>query len=230
MKKILIRMAFISSGLLLYAQEPTITVIDSLYREDQFYAGVTYNLLGNIPEGVSQNGFSGGYHIGFIRDMPINKNRNFALGLGIGLSANSYNQNMFINKDSSGSISFSLLEGSNNFSKNKFTGYLIECPLEIRWRTSTPSEYKFWRIYTGVKLGYVFAHSAKYKGDLGKIKHSNINEFNSLQYGLTLSVGYNTWNIHCYYGLNPIFSEHAQLNGSPIDMNSIKIGLMFYIL
>lgn len=217
-------------SVLLKAQEQTnVVVVDSLYREDQFYAGVTYNLLGSIPDKLSQNGFSGGYHLGFIRDMPINKDRNVAIGLGLGLSANSYNQNVLISKDNANNISYTLLEG-NAYSKNKFTTYLVEVPLEFRWRTSTPTDYNFWRIYMGFKLGYVFAHNTKYKGDLGKIKHHNIDDFNDLQYGLTLSVGYNTWNIHCYYGLNPIFSKEAQLNGSTIDMNAIKIGLMFYIL
>ena len=229
MHKVLISIGISLFGLFMQAQEQVI-VTDSLYREDQFYAGITYNLLGNIPDGVSQNGFSGGYHFGFIRDMPVNKSRNFAFGLGLGLSANSYNQNVLIDKDNSGGTSFTLIEGNDTFTKNKFTTYLVECPLEVRWRTSTPTEYNFWRIYAGLKLGYVFAHNTKYKGDLGKIKHSNIDDFNTLQYGLTLSVGYNTWNIHCYYGLNPIFSKESQLNGAAIDMNSIKIGLLFYIL
>ena len=45
--------------------------VDDKYREDQFYVAITYNLLGNKPNDVSQNGFSSGFHIGFIRDMPI---------------------------------------------------------------------------------------------------------------------------------------------------------------
>ena len=205
-------------------------VVDSLYREDQFYAGVTYNLLGKAPEGVSQSGFSGGYHFGFIRDMPINNERNFAFGLGLGFSLNSFNQNLLIDKEGNGDITYEVLEDSDTYTKNKFSMYLIEAPFEIRWRTSTTTEYKFWRIYAGFKIGYLVAHTTKYRGDLGATKNSNIENFNNLQYGLTLSAGYNTWNIHCYYALNPIFSKDALLNGNAIDMNTIKIGLMFYIL
>ncbi len=47
------------------------TVIDSLYREDQFYLGVTYNLLSKKPNGISQNGFSSGVPFGLIKDIPI---------------------------------------------------------------------------------------------------------------------------------------------------------------
>ena len=34
--------------------------VDSLYREDQFYIGITYNLLLNTPPGVRSRGLSGG--------------------------------------------------------------------------------------------------------------------------------------------------------------------------
>ena len=230
MNRVLVVLGFILLPFVLRAQEDAVVVIDSLYREDQFYGGVTYNVLSKAPKEFSQSGFSGSYHLGFIRDMPINKNRNFAFGIGLGLSSNSYNQNLLIDKDNTGKISYTLLENGSTYTKNKFTSYVIECPFEIRWRTSTFTEYNFWRIYAGFKLGYVFAHNTKFKGDMGKIKHNNISHFNDLQYGLTLSVGYNTWNIHCHYTINPIFSKEAQLNGNTIDMNALKIGVMFYIL
>ncbi|GAL78818.1 hypothetical protein JCM19274_3376 [Algibacter lectus] len=73
-------------------EEVVETEVDSKYKEDQFYFGVTYNLLGSRPTDVKQSGFSTGFHLGFIKDMPINAARNKAIGLGIGLSANSYNQ------------------------------------------------------------------------------------------------------------------------------------------
>ena len=63
------------------------TKIDTRYREDQFYVSVTYNLLNNKPSGMSQSGFSSGFHLGFIRDMPINDKRNLAIGIGLGLSS-----------------------------------------------------------------------------------------------------------------------------------------------
>tara|TARA_R110000868_G_scaffold199104_1_gene445656 strand:+ start:54 stop:746 length:693 start_codon:yes stop_codon:yes gene_type:complete len=204
--------------------------IDSLYREDQFYVGVTYNLLENLPNDMSQTGFSLGFHLGFIRDIPINKRRNIAIGLGLGYSANSFNQNLLINKDDLGAITYNILEGGSTYSKNKFSSHFIELPFEFRWRTSTPESYNFWRIYTGFKIGYMLTHTTKYKGDLGTLRFTDIDSFNSFQYGLTLSAGYNTWNIHLYYGLNPIFSDDAELNGNNLDINVFKLGLIFYIL
>lgn len=212
------------------AQEFSNKVEDSLYREDQFYIGVSYNLLGKKPMNLSQTGFSSGFHLGFIRDMPINKKRNVAFGIGLGISSNSYNQNLLIDKDNLGNSTFIILDDNSTFTKNKFSTHLIELPFEFRWRTSTLTEYKFWRIYTGFKIGYMFTHTTKYRGDFGSIKHSNISDFNDFQYGLTLSVGYNTWNINVYYGLNPIFSSDSLLDGNQLDINAVKVGLMFYIL
>jgi hypothetical protein len=200
------------------------------YREDQFYFSVTYNLLADKPQGVNQSGFSSGFHFGFIRDMPINDKRNFAVGLGIGLSSNSYNQNISIfNIDDK--VTYSIIDESEiNVSKNKFTTYLIEVPLEIRWRTSTATDFNFWRIYSGFKVGYLFYNTTKLKSDTGNEKLSNVDDFNRLQYGLTLSVGYGTWNFHVYYGLNSIFDNTAKLEGEPINIKAFKLGLMFYIL
>lgn len=208
----------------------SIKVVDDKYREDQFYVSVTYNLLGNKPDGVSQNGFSSGFHFGFIRDMPINAKRNVAIGLGLGLSTNSFNQTLQIS-ESNGSYDFTVLD-DESFSKNKFTTYLLEFPIEFRWRTSTAKEFDFWRVYSGIKLGYVLYNSSKYIGSPNDINLSNIDDFNTLQYGLTLSAGYSNVNFHFYYALNDIFDSNAKVNSSEenVVMNAIKIGLIFYIL
>lgn len=207
------------------------TFVDTKYREDQFYFSLTYNLLGNVPKDLKQSGFSSGIHFGVIRDMPINKRRNRALGIGLGLSANSYNQNVLISEDSDTNFNYHIIDESEiSIKRNKFTTYTLEVPLQFRWRTSTAKDYKFWRIYTGLKLGYVFYNSSKFRGSIEEVKLSNIDDINALQYGLTLSAGYSTWNFHVYYGLNTVFKDTAKLDGNSIDMNSIKIGLMFYLL
>jgi hypothetical protein len=231
MKKKYVFIVLFFTTLFVFSQQTDNVINGGLnYKEDQFYAGITYNLFGKKESDISQSGFSTGFHFGFIKDMPINKNRNVAIGLGIGYSTNSFNQNILVNKDNTGNLNYSILDGGNVYTKNKFSMHLVEIPIEFRWRTSTETEYSFWRIYTGFKFGYVFANTTKHIGDLGTIKYNNIKDFNKIQYGLTLSMGYSTWNVYMYYALNPIFSSDAKLNGSSIGMNAIKIGLMFYIL
>ena len=224
MWKSLLIIAFLITGLQsIHSQD------DPNYKEDQFYFGITYNLLGKKPNGLTQNGFSGGFHLGFIKDMPINTNRNLAIGLGLGYSTNSINQNLFISENAQGSPQYELVS-SGSFSKNKVSMHLIELPLEIRWRTSTPVDYAFWRIYTGFKLGYVIASTSKHEGEPMDVKLSGLDDINRLQYGLTLSVGYDKINAHLYYSLSTLFDSSAKLNGDGLDINVVKIGLILYIL
>ncbi|WP_067145127.1 porin family protein [Pseudotamlana agarivorans] len=229
MKYLVFTLFLLHSFFLCTAQDIATVEVDSLYKEDHFYAGITYNLIVKRPEGLSQNGFSWSLSLGYIKDMPINKARNKAFGIGLGYAADSYNQNLLVREDD-GSFVYEVIDGDSSFSKNKFTFHLIELPIEYRWRTSTPTESAFWRIYTGFKLGYVISDISSYKGDLGSFRYTNNPDFNSFQYGLTLSVGYNTWNLHVNYLLNPLFSDSAKLDGETIDMSIIKMGLIFYIL
>ena len=200
---------------------------DSLYREDQFYVSVTYNALIDLPNNVSQNSFSTGVHLGAIRDFPLNKRRNIALALGLGYSFNSFNQNIRISGYNP--YNYTILE-SYNYSKNNFTQHFIEVPFEFRWRTSNAQSYKFWRVYTGLKLGYLIASKSVFNDRSGSDNQKNLTDLNKLQYGLTMSIGYNTWNGYIYYGLNPVFNDVSTIDLQSIDMSALKIGLIFYLL
>lgn len=217
----------------MFAQKDTSVIkeVDSLYKEDQFYVVATYNFFGNKPKDLTQSGFSFGLNFGFIKDMPINKNRHKAIGIGLAYAINSYNNNLLVRNDSNGSFTYNIIDNDlGNFTKNKLIQHVIELPIEYRWRTSTPVDYNFWRIYTGFKFGYALNSTTKFEGELGDFNIRNNNDFNNFQYGLTFSAGYNTWNLYGYYGLNPIFSNNAKINDLSIGMNAIKIGLIFYIL
>ncbi len=233
MKGLLFFIVALLSAQLAFSQDISTTQAnDSLgykYKEDQYYFGVTYNTLLNMPNGMRQNGFSSGFHLGVIKDMPINERRNVAIGIGLGYSTNSINHNLLISKEQNDSYTYELLNDSD-FTKNKFVQHLIEVPLEFRWRTSTASTYKFWRIYSGIKFGYVFASNTKFKNASEQIKNNNIKDFNQLQYGLTFAIGYDSWNAYMHYTLNSIFDSTAQLNNSNLDVKMLKIGIMLYIL
>lgn len=204
--------------------------LDEKYREDQFYLGVTFNLLTNKPSNLEQNGFSGGLHLGFIRDMPINQRRNWAIGLGAGLSMNTYNQNLFVGENETEETIFTIIDSQTDYNKNWFSTYLIEAPLQLRWRTSTASNYKFWRIYTGLQLGYVYAYKFNFEQKGNHVVQTDVKEFDPYRLGLTFSFGYDTFNFYFYYNLNPFFKGALSNEELPIELNSLKLGLMFYIL
>jgi hypothetical protein len=226
---------FLVSFLNVFSQQETkpkiepIVKIDSLYREDQFYTTITYNLFSNIPADLKQNKFSLGISAGFLRDMPINKNRTFAIAAGLGLSYQNFFQNLTISKDGSGTSVYQVND-YNEFVSNRYRQYLVDVPIEFRWRNSTFDSYKFWRVYLGVKLSYAFATKSVLDDGETTYKISNDPNINKFQYGPYLSAGYNTWNLYIYYGLNPLFKSVKTLSGENLDIRTINAGLIFYIL
>jgi hypothetical protein len=84
-------------------------------------------------------------------------------------------------------------------------------------------------MYGGAKLSYLVNNRSIYEDNQSKIIVSNNPDFTKFNYGVYLSAGYNTINLYAYYGLNSIF-QSAKINTESIDMNSLNIGVIFYIL
>ncbi len=220
---------FCLSFLALQGQEPIEVPLDERYREDQFYMGISFNLLLDFPEDVSQNGLSYGLQGGFIRDIPLNPSCTFALGIGLGYGFNSYYSNLRALRTGDG-IEYVILDDRGSYKRNKLETHLLEVPLEFRWRNSTRTTYKFWRIYGGVKFGYVFGSRSKFVGNDGTDSFNNPDTQN-FTYGLSMNVGYNTFNLHLYYGLNKIFDDGVNgPDGQQLKMVPLRIGLIFFIL
>lgn len=209
-------------------EDTTSVKVDSLYREDQFYFAITYNTLVDKPTGLSQNKFSSGFSAGFLRDMPINKNRTIAIASGIGFTYNNYNQNLAISPSATGPV-YTIIDASTEYNKNKFSLLSVDVPVEFRWRTSTYESHKFWRIYTGIKFSYLLYDKSVFDDAQGKVQVTGNKDFNKFQYGAYISSGYNTINLYAYYGLNSLFKS-AKVNDESINMKSLNFGIIFYIL
>lgn len=201
---------------------------DSLYREDQIYIGVTYNFLVNKPSGLINRGFSGGIQGGILRDLPINKRRNVAIAVGLGLAYDQFGHNLFVGGDDAGNTIFRILDENVRYDRNRFNLATVEIPVEFRWRTSTPTDYRFWRVYAGLRAGYSYWHQASFRQFGNELVRSRISEFDPWRFEGTLTVGYSTFNFYASYAFNPFFKGgNDNLN---TDFNAVKVGLMFYIL
>lgn len=203
---------------------------DSLYREDQFYVGVTYNIPINLPAGAKVRGLTGGVHFGYLRDMPINKSRNIAVAIGAGLSLDQFGQNLFIGETPNEETIFRVLDKDLDFTRNRFNMATIEAPIEFRWRTSTESSYKFWRVYAGFRVGYTYWYKATFKQPGNNVNQTAIPEFDPLRLSTTLSFGYSTFNFFASYSINPFFKDAVTLDGERVEFRTLKVGLIFYIL
>lgn len=202
---------------------------DPKYREDQFYASITYNLMQGMPKGYSQYSVSTGLGIGFLRDIPLNKKRNHAIAIGLGYSYNNIKHNLIVGQQDGKNIYYTT--SKTDFDKNKLVLHYLELPIELRWRTSNDTTHQFWRVYTGVKLSYLLHDKAQNEPD-GKTAYKIKNDpnMNKLMGGVYIAAGYNTWNFYAYYGLTPIYDSPTLQSGEKLTMHSLKLGLMFYIL
>lgn len=200
-----------------------VKVADSLFREDQFYISISYNLLQHKPADFSQYSFSSGFTAGFFRDFPISKNRHWSIAPGLGYSYNDIKQKRNIQVFSP--LGF-IIEDNE---RRRIQVHYLEMPLEIRWRNASPESHKFWRIHAGFKASYLLGGKLSYESDLIGNGTENIkNVLNKFQYGVYLSFGFNTWNPYIYYGLNPIFDNNKPAIEN--NVSALNIGLKFYIL
>lgn len=217
----------------LMAQNTTvIKEVDSLYREDQFYMGINLNFLTNTPQNAARRGISGGVRMGFLRDFPISKTRKTAIAIGLGLSYDQFRHNLLIQPSENNLPStFSIIPEEVSLKKNRLSMAAVEIPFEFRLRTSSATNYDFFRFYTGITIGYTFWHKAIYEGGEVLISSTAIPEFEKLRLGATLSVGYDSFNAFIYYGLNPFFNTSAKTtNQEAVTFQAFKAGLIFYFL
>ena len=196
------------------------------YKEDQFYLGVSYFMQVKDIDDFKQNGFSGNFQIGFIKDISIDKKNQKALGLGVGFERNRFTSNIQPLLNSENNIDYRLVVSRFLESKNELNYSSIVFPIELRWRNSTPDKYDFWRIYTGfkVKRNYHINSNPSYGRSL------KIEDGRRWTHSIYLNSGFNTWNISLEYDLNSFLEDKSTDIGDEIDIKFFKIGLVFYIL
>ncbi len=233
MQKLFVSFLLLLCILPVFSQNTTTTQdIDSLYREDQFYIGMNLNFLTNTPVNSTRSGFSSGFRVGMLRDFPLSKSRRFAVALGVGFTYDQFRHNLLIqNSDSAEPTVFDPIPEDVTLTKNRFSLATIELPIEIRFRTSNPTNYDFFRFYPGITVGYAFWHRAVFEGNGNTITSTNISEFDKIRIGATLSVGYDSFNAFIYYGLNTFFDSSAKTTlQENVGFQAIKVGMIFYLL
>ena len=76
----------------------------------------------------------------------------------------------------------------------------------------------------------MFSNHYRITSDVANYSISNNNDFNKISYGPYFTIGWNTWNAYAYYGLNTVFKSDVKIDNQNINMNTVNIGLIFYIL
>ena len=226
--KILIRKKFFLLSFLLFFTQLSFTqsgFSKDFYREDQFYFGSSYFIQTEPIENFKQNGFSGNFQFGFIRDFPLNNNSTKAIGIGLGYERNFFTSNIQPIK-TNGNINYRIVISRFLESKNKISFSSFVLPIEFRWRSSSIDQYKFWRIYSGLKIkkNFPLYSNPSYGSEI------TIDEIENWTTSIYLNTGYNTWNISLEYDLNPILKNQKTSNGENLNISFFRLGLVFYIL
>ncbi len=223
MKKLLF-FFFIGCSSIVFSQKDSLQ-LGSKYAEDQLYFLISYNQLFDQPSLVKGSGFSYGLSGGFMKDLILNKKGSVSMALGFGYNYDLLNHGLTITEDNN-EVTFQV---DNSGSINTLTIHNLEFPFEFRWRNSDAQTYKFWRVYMGVKASYNVSNNFKFTDQSNSFSYKNVSRFNSWQYGLTLSVGYDVFTAHMYYGLTPML-KNTMLGTTDISSKTMRIGLIFYLL
>lgn len=221
---------FIISGALFAQQEDVEleTYVDEHYLEDQLYLGIQYNFLTGSSSNIDNTGVPFSIEAGFIKDIPLNKTRNKAIGIGAGYSFDVIRPSIAIT-DNGNNLVYQI---DDSYTRYDYTSHNLEIPLEFRWRTSTATNDSFWRVYTGISFIYNIKNSASFDDSDGvTTEFTNLPDINSTNYTIYTSVGFGTWNFHVKYYINPFFKEGVITEtGESLSFNQLKLGVMFYIL
>ena len=207
------------------AQKDSLDIGDR-YADDQIYFMVSYNQKFSQPTSITRSGFSYGLSTGFMKDIILNKQGTISFALGAGYGYDFYNHKLKVEQINQST----LFSTDNTLNSNTYSSHNLELPLEVRWRTSTANKYKFWRIYSGIKFLYNFSNNFEFLSENDvKTSYANIDSYNKLQFGLTLSGGYDVINFHIFYGLSPVY-KNATINAESIETKVLKFGFVFYFL
>ena len=226
--KILIRKKFFFLFSLLFLNQLSFSQSNKSkedYREDQFFFGSSYFIQTQPIDEFKQNGFSGNFQFGFIRDFPLNDSSTKAIGIGFGYERNFFTSNIQpVESDSN--IDYRIVVSRFLESKNKISFSSLVIPLEYRWRRSSIDQYKFWRIYSGFKLkkNFPIYSNPSYGSEI------TIEDVEDWTTSIYINAGYNTWNISLEYDLNPLLKNKKTTNGENLNISFFRLGLVFYLL
>src|SRR6056300_138594 len=185
----------------LQAQETVAADDRAFYREDQIYLGASFMILQSNQERFKPQGLSRHFQWGLVRDIPLSESGRVATGIGLGMGMERYTTNLIF----SGEGIYTLPELNTNSTDPLFISVQsLEVPWTLRWRSSSPTDFAFWRVYGGVTLQWNYRIRAKQNSEALPLSE----QLDAFGASANLSFGFNTWNFYLAYRLTPIFNSN----------------------
>jgi len=236
------RIAFVFVMFLMLASTGFSQLFFSAHR-DRIIMDFNADIWSNPPDGLEMKSLSRTFNITMFRDIRLS--RNFAIGIGLGISGNNLYTNQIF-EDSKNASPWSLPSESSGYNFKEVTnGYDLKqsklffgyfnLPVEIRYRNlRTPHLF---RISVGAKAGLLSTASTKVSlenqnGIFGtgsqteyKYKEFDVKNINKFQFGLTARVGYGRFGINAFLPLTAVFKDNYST-----EMNFFSIGISMFML
>ena len=200
----------------------TISTNKKVRNRDQIILDITLDNWLKLPAGITTKFRSPGITIACVNDLVFG---NSPLGFAFGLGFSSYNvhsngtfEEMTFTDSTSAYTRFVPL--ATSYKKNKFSVNYVELPMEFRFRTKGKNTF---RLYVGVKGGYLVNIHTKIVDEQGKRKYYNFKNINLYRYGLTTRIGYRKFNLTGFYALNTLFKK-----GQGEKLTPYSIGFSYF--
>lgn len=212
-------------------------------HRDRIIIDFNADLWRNQPTGLEMKSLSRTFNFTMFRDIRLD--RNFAIGIGLGIAtSNVYTNQIFEHSANSNPWSSPITGAAFNF-KGLTNGYKLKqsnlsfgyfnLPVEVRYRNlNTPH---LLRLSFGARVGYLSSASTMVKienpnGIFGagsqteyRYKELSVGNINRFQLGLTARVGYGRFGINAFLPLTAVFKDN-----NSTDMSFLSVGISIFML
>ncbi len=215
-----------------------------MHPKDRFMLTLFTDIWQDIPDGMDLKAIQRGINVEALQDMPLGRS-NFSVAAGLGFAShNLYSDNLYLYDPTEDRHDFYPIH--LDYDKNKISLNYIDVPVQFRFRTRDLE--RTFRLYAGIRAGYLVNAHTKYEGKAyfsgpgiiqlnpeaplemdaekrtTKFKEHKLKNINDFRIGLTAMIGYSRVNVHFSYQLTDIFEDN-----SAADMQPISLGLTFIL-
>jgi hypothetical protein len=199
---------------------------DGAEKFDRIIVDFTWTQWMEQVQGVDQGLYSFGISAIWMKDIPLGKRSNIALGLGLGFDSHNFHHNgefeFTTNPDGSTFTSLVSRNGAVDLKTNKYALNYVDVPFELRLRTmnkTTEERMKFnFRFYLGFKAGILVNDHLKISDNVSKRKIFNLPNTLPYRYGPTLRIGFNKISFVGFYSLTSVFKENKGTSLTPFNV------------
>ncbi|MFP4064167.1 MAG: porin family protein [Bacteroidales bacterium] len=240
------RLVFLLLGLLLATNSLQAFEPSRMHPSDRFFVTLFTDAWQNVPDEMDLSTIQRGINISAMQDMPMGRS-NFSIAAGLEFSShNLYSDHRYLfypDHPLSQEEKYDFAPLRRDYDKNKLSLNYLEVPVQFRYRTRGLN--RTFRIYAGIKAGYLVNAHTKYEGKDNYLLQDGIHLYEELEdllsdtytreiktkehrlgnladyrIGLTAMVGYGSLNLHLYYPLTKIFEDN-----SASDMYPVSVGV-----